>query len=162
MNTPRFLVRLAGAATVLVAMLAATLAFAPSSTAAPTAEVVSASTTTSHTTSRVGCRKKCFGAIFVNVTTGVARGVVNYPTKKKALNKAKKNCRQASSGNGKCVRAVWTRNACMAVAARVKNNTLVQWQGRWDNKLKKAKKKAKRALKGPGKRKIWISGCTAN
>lgn len=164
MKTTGFLSRILGIAAVLAALLTTTLAAAPTSSAAPATKAPAASPDVAAKTAQraAGCRRVCYGSIAVNTKTGYWAYATNYASKSKAISSAKKRCNNASDNVGVCRKAVWVRNACMAVAYRFYNGELVEWQGRWDNRLKAAKAKAKKAVRGPGKERIWGSACTAN
>ena len=162
MKTTGFVSRILGVVAVLAAMLTASLVAASSSSATPVADAAATSVAAKTSDRAAGCRRVCYGSISINTKSGYWAYATNYSSKSRAINAAKERCTNASDGVGVCRKAVWARNACMAVAYRVQGGSLVEWQGRWDNRLKAAKNKAKNAVRGPGKEKLWGSACTAN
>lgn len=163
MRTPRTLMGLS----VTLAVVVALLGFAPSASAttatpdgaAPVTAPVSAQSTTTQR-ARGGCRVPyCYGALAINLRTGGSGYAYDYNTKKKALRHAKKSC---ANKNGKgCHSVIWRRNGCAAVAWRGRNGRLVEWAARHAFSKKAAIRKAKRAVRGKGKEKVWTWVCTS-
>jgi len=114
------------------------------------------------TVARVKCNwraRKCFGSIAVNTKTLKAFILNDRKSKSAARHGVMKQCRKA--GNGKnCKSAGWARNACLAVAIRIKGGVPKKWASAGAFRIKKAKKKAKHKVAGPGTEKIWAYLCT--
>ncbi|TYL45974.1 DUF4189 domain-containing protein [Nocardioides sp. BGMRC 2183] len=166
MHTFSLPLRVAGLLAAVGALLATLLAVAPTSSAAPAepAPVPGADAQTAErTNARLGCRvPRCYGAIAVNPRTGDAVWGYNYGTKKRAVSTVLNRCKKRNpDARGACKRAVWVRNGCAAVAWRGRNGALQEWAGRAAFTKKKAIRKARNAVRGPGKVKVWSWVCTS-
>ncbi|WP_181407738.1 DUF4189 domain-containing protein [Nocardioides sambongensis] len=159
-------VRLTGLAAVASVLLAALLVAAPSANAEPAtpSSVRGAEAQTpERANARLGCRvPRCYGAISVNPRTGDAVWGYNYGTKKRAVAAVQTKCKKRNpDARGACTRAVWVRNGCAAVAWRGRNGVLQEWAGRAAFTKSKAIRKARNAVRGPGRVKVWTWVCTS-
>jgi len=69
-------------------------------------------------------RRNFFGSIALSVD-GAWGLSYDYPTKRKALKRARAECKKHSSFPGRCRSAVWVRNGCAAVSVRYNRNGYV-------------------------------------
>lgn len=114
---------------------------------------------------RTGCvAPRCFGAISFNTRTGVA-GVTNEKDgRPKAIRLAQRSCRHKSELGygypGQCTPAGSVQNGCMAVAFRVLDDAIVEWQPAFGHTKREAKSAARRSVAGEGDRYVagWL--CT--
>lgn len=160
MSISRTFMGFAGTVAVIVAMLS----FAPSATAsAPTPEQVTPTATQGTSAVSVQSARRCrvpycYAAIAINLRTGGSGYAYDYATKRGALRHAKQFCAERN-GTG-CKSVIWRRNGCAAVAWRGQNGRLVEWAARHAFGRKAAIRKAKRAVRGRGTEKVWLSVCS--
>jgi hypothetical protein len=86
--------------------------------------------------------KNLFGSIYFSQSTGTHGYSYDYSTQNEAEQRALKECR--SAGGKDCVRAIWFRNACGALAVGDGNG----WGSHWGENRTGAKNKAMKTCRG--------------
>jgi hypothetical protein len=108
------------------------------------------------------CVPRCYGAISVNPANGKWGASIDKFTRHRAVAVAQSACKAHSgSYRSHCKRMIWFRNACAAVAYRVHNGQLAEYDAAYARYKSGAKAKALRKVRGPGHRYIWTWACTS-
>lgn len=136
---------------------------APTPDPAGTSESAGAERTLQRAASCNWRRKRCFGSAAVNRITGTIDFANDKRTKTAAKTVAMRKCRNNPNNDGvgrACRSAGWVRNGCLAVAARIRNSTIVEWAAAVAYNADPAYRKAKDKVRGPGREVKWGHVCT--
>lgn len=159
-------------AVMVAGVLALTIVSAAPSSAAPSStsgrSLPAASSADGHVSARTLARRaprcwrlhrRCYGSIAVNPHTGRAFIANDKMGKIAARHTANRKCKRHAHGKY-CRNAGWVRNGCLAVAYRVRDGKLKEWASAGAATELRAKRRAKRKVRGPGTEHIWAWLCT--